>query len=52
MDTRPYAINTTDAHASASIATYRAYHEEQHQKLYHERRDSFTYPLLLHIGSK
>jgi predicted TIM-barrel fold metal-dependent hydrolase len=48
----PYAIITSDAHAGASIQTYRDYLDSKHQQLFDEWRGSYTNPQRTHIGSK
>jgi predicted TIM-barrel fold metal-dependent hydrolase len=52
MDDSPYAVITSDAHAGASIATYREYLDADHQKRFDEWRGSYKNPQRKHIGSK
>ena len=52
MSEAPYAIITADAHAGASIATYREYLDEKHQGLFDDWRGSYKNPQKKHIGSK
>ena len=48
----PYTIITSDAHAGASIATYRDYLDKKHQDLFDEWRGTYKNPQKKHIGSK
>jgi predicted TIM-barrel fold metal-dependent hydrolase len=48
----PYAIITSDAHAGASIASYREYLDAKHQALFDDWRGSYKNPQKKHIGSK
>ena len=52
MNPNPYAVITSDAHAGASIATYRDYLDARHQELFDKWRGSYTNPQRQHIGSK
>ncbi|MEM9729244.1 MAG: amidohydrolase family protein [Myxococcota bacterium] len=52
MSSVPYTVITADAHAGASIATYREYLDARHQKLFDEWRGSYRNPQKKHIGSK
>jgi predicted TIM-barrel fold metal-dependent hydrolase len=47
-----YTIVTADAHAGASIETYREYLDEKHRALFDEWRGSYRNPQRKHIGSK
>ncbi|MCA9502422.1 MAG: amidohydrolase [Spirochaetaceae bacterium] len=51
-DNSPYTIITSDAHAGASIDTYRDYLDARHQKLFDDWRGSYRNPQKKHIGSK
>jgi predicted TIM-barrel fold metal-dependent hydrolase len=51
-DDSPYVVITSDAHAGASIATYRDYLDAKHQQLFDEWRGSYVNPQKKHIGSK
>ena len=48
----PYTVITADAHAGASIATYRDYLDQKHQKLFDDWRGTYKNPQKKHIGSK
>ncbi len=52
MSSRPYTVITSDAHAGASIATYRDYLDARHKTLYDQWRGTYTNPQREHIGSK
>jgi predicted TIM-barrel fold metal-dependent hydrolase len=52
MSESPYAVITSDAHAGASIATYRDYLDAKHQQLFDDWRGSYSNPQRAHIGSK
>ena len=50
--TAPYTVITADAHAGASVNTYREYLDAKHQALFDEWRGSYKNPQRKHIGSK
>ncbi|MEM7433830.1 MAG: amidohydrolase family protein [Myxococcota bacterium] len=52
MTSTPYTVITADAHAGASIATYREYLDATHQALFDEWRGTYRNPQKKHIGSK
>lgn len=52
MSSAPYAVITSDAHAGASIATYRDYLDAEHRALFDEWRGGYKNPQRAHIGSK
>jgi len=52
MPNTPYTVITADAHAGASIDTYREYLDAKHRKLFDEWRGSYRNPQRQHIGSK
>ena len=52
MSSQPYTVITSDAHAGASIATYRDYLDSKHQALFDDWRGSYKNPQKKHIGSK
>ncbi|MCP5055946.1 MAG: amidohydrolase [bacterium] len=49
---QPYAVITSDAHAGASIQSYREYLDEKHKALFDEWRGTYKNPQKKHIGSK
>ena len=48
----PYTVITSDAHAGASVDTYREYLDAEHQKRFDEWRGGYKNPQRKHIGSK
>ena len=48
----PYTVITSDAHAGASIETYKQYLDAKHQALFDEWRGGYRNPQKKHIGSK
>ena len=52
MPSEPYTIITADAHAGASIQSYRAYLDSKHQQLFDDWRGGYKNPQQKHIGSK
>jgi len=52
MSHAPFAVITSDAHAGASIDTYRSYLDARHQAIFDEWRGGYRNPQRKHIGSK